>query len=120
MDAGSGPTELGGGVALLSILHPGGRKAAQIEIDHLQDLRILPKTVNQAVVVLHHSSRYGEILGVEGTFVGEKETDLDLLLAHDDPPMRLSSGKEKRKARTIMMAELTHHWHQAWMTYASR
>jgi hypothetical protein len=120
MDAGSGPTEVGGGVVLLPVLHPGGRQSAQIQIDRLQDLRIFPKTVNEAVVILYHSSRNGEILGVEGTFIGEKETDLDLLLAHEDPPMRLSSGMEKRKARTMMMTELTHHWHQAWMTYASR
>jgi len=104
------------GCALLFFLHPGRSQTAQIQVYLLQDFRIFPKAVDKAVVVLYNRGRHGKVFRVESTFVGKKEADADLLLAHEDPLIRLISGKEKRKASTARMAELTHHWHQAWMT----
>lgn len=89
-------------------------------MDLLQNGRVLPKAVDEAIVFLDHRSGNRQLLGVEGSLIGKEKADSNGLVTHKDPPRRLISGMEKKKARTMMMAELTHHWHQAWMTKASR
>ena len=98
---------------LFATLNPGCRKTSQIQVDPLQDHRILSQTVDEPIIALHHGCRNLQIFVVKGPIVREEEPNGHLFSAHKRPPVRLNSGMAARNAKTMMMAELTHHWHQA-------
>ena len=106
----------GAGALLLVVGHPGRRQAPQVQIHLLQDPGVLTKAVDDPVIPVHHRRRHPQVLGVEGPLIGKEEPDANLGVTHDGPPVRLISGSAKRKASSMTMAELTHHWHQARMT----
>jgi len=110
----------------------------QIHVDVFGDVRLLSEEVDQALVDRELVDPHHHHLRMEGALVGKNESYALLGgLGHDRssgfqvlekegtertqrPRAARKPGIERRKIRVTRIAETTHHWHQAWITAASR